>query len=474
MSTAVDYIRENRQRHLEQLLELLRIPSISTDPDLAGEVRRAGQWVTDRLRSAGCTRVEMFDTPKHPIVYGEWLGAPGAPTVLAYGHYDVQPVDPLELWTTPPFEPTVRDGRIYARGACDDKGQMVIYANALEAHLKTSGTCPVNVKFLIEGEEEVGSPSLDDFLAAHRDLLKCDAVLVSDTGFFAKGVPSITHGLRGLVYLQVDIFGTRSDLHSGSYGGAVINPAFAAAQIVAQLKDMNGKIKVPGFYDKVRKLTAAERKAFASLPHRDAKYRKDLGAPELFGEKGFTTLERTWARPTLEVNGIWGGFTGAGAKTVIPAEAHLKISMRLVPNQKPDEIARKTTAYIRKIAPKAVKVEVTNLHGAEAWLAETDHPALAAAARALRRSFGRTPVFMREGGSIPVVGTFGKLLGVPAVLMGIGLPDDNLHAPNEKFDLDQFYRGNEAAAALFEELPASFAGGAPAPGRKKPARGRAG
>ncbi len=461
MSAAVKFIRENRERHLDQLNELLRIPSISTDPELAGEVRRAGVWVKDRLRSAGCTRVELFDTPKHPIVYGEWLGAPGAPTVLVYGHYDVQPVDPLELWTTPPFEPTVRDGKLFARGACDDKGQMIIYANALEAHLKTGGTCPVNVKFLIEGEEEVGSPSLDDFLKAHKDLLKCDAVLVSDTGFFAKGVPSITHALRGLVYLQVDLYGTKSDLHSGSFGGAVINPAFAAAQLVAGLKDMNGKIRVPGFYDKVRKLTAAERKAFAALPHKDAKYKKELGAPELFGEKGFTTLERTGARPTLEVNGIWGGFTGAGAKTVIPAEAHIKISMRLVPYQKPDEIAKQVIAYIKKIAPKAVRVEVKNLHGGEAWLAETDHPALAAAARALKRSFGKAPVFMREGGSIPVVGTFGKLLGVPAVLMGIGLPDDNLHAPNEKFDLDQFYRGNEAAAALFEELPASFAGGAP-------------
>jgi acetylornithine deacetylase/succinyl-diaminopimelate desuccinylase-like protein len=283
---------------------------------------------------------------------------------------------------------------------------------------------------------------------------------------FAKGVPSICHGLRGLAYLQIDVVGTKSDLHSGSFGGAVINPAFALAQILAQLKDLDGRIQVPGFYDKVRKLTPRERKAFSSLPHNDTKYRKDLGAPELFGEKGYTTLERLWARPTLEVNGIWGGYTGAGAKTVIPAEAHAKISMRLVPSQSPDEIARKVSAYVRKIAPKSVKVTVQNLHGGSAWLAETDHPALVAAGKAVERAFGRTPVFTREGGSIPVIATFSRELGVPCVLLGVGLPDDNLHAPNEKMDLDNFYRGIEAAAYLLEEFGAQGATSAPAPKRR--------
>jgi acetylornithine deacetylase/succinyl-diaminopimelate desuccinylase-like protein len=408
--------------------------------------------VKSRLLQAGCSRAEIHPTEGHPIVYGEWLGAPGKPTILVYGHYDVQPVDPVEQWKTPPFEPTVRDGRIYARGAADDKGQFIIHVNALEAHLRTSGICPVNVKFLIEGEEEIGSEHLTSFILANKPLLACNAVVVSDTAMFAKGVPSICHGLRGLTYLQVDLRGSDTDLHSGTFGGAVINPAFALVHMLAQLKDGKGKIRVPGFYDRVRKLTAAERGAFAKLPHSDAKYKKSVGAPELFGEAGFTTLERTWARPTLEINGIWGGFTGEGAKTVIPAEAHAKISCRLVPNQAPREIGRKVESYLKKIAPKSVRVKVRELHGGEAWLAETGHPALQAASRAVKRAFGKTPVFMREGGSIPVIASFDKLLRVPAVLLGIGLHDDNLHAPNEKLDLENFYKGNVAAALLMEEL----------------------
>lgn len=452
MITAETYVREQRQRYLEQLSELLRIPSISTDPNRRDDVHRAAAWVRQRLLAAGCTKAEIHPTEGHPIVYGEWCGAPGKPTILVYGHYDVQPVDPIEQWQTPPFEPTIRDGRIYARGAADDKGQFVIHINALEAHLKTSGTSPVNVKFLIEGEEEIGSEHLTPFVKANRRTLACNAVVVSDTAMFAKGVPSICHGLRGLTYLQVDLRGTDTDLHSGTFGGAVINPIFALVHMLAALKDARGKVRVPGFYDRVRKLTAAERKAFASLPHSDAKYKKSMGAPELFGEAGFTTLERTWARPTLEINGIWGGFTGEGAKTVIPAEAHAKISCRLVPNQTSREIARKVEAHLKKIAPKAVKVKVRELHGGEGWLAETDHPALRAAGRAVERAFGKAPVFMREGGSIPVIPSFGKILGVPAVLLGIGLHDDNLHAPNEKLDLDNFYKGNEAAAFLMEEI----------------------
>jgi len=452
MSDVAAYMKERQQQHLDQLCELLRIPSISTDLARAEDIGRAATWVRDRLLAAGCTKAEIHRTEGHPIVYGEWLGAPGKKTILVYGHYDVQPVDPIEQWHTPPFEPTVRDGRIYARGAADDKGQFIIHVNALEAHLRTSGSCPVNMKFIIEGEEEIGSEHLTPFIEANRKTLSCDAVVVSDTAMFAKGVPSICHGLRGLTYLQVDLRGTDSDLHSGTFGGAVINPAFALVQMLAQLKDSKGKVRVPGFYDKVRKLTASERKAFRSLPHNDAKYKKAIGAPELFGEAGFSTLERTWARPTLEINGIWGGFSGEGAKTVIPAEAHAKISCRLVPNQAPREIARKVEAYLKKIAPRAVTLKVRNLHGGEAWLAETTHPALQAAGRAVRRAFGKVPVFMREGGSIPVIASFDRILRVPAVLLGIGLHDDNLHAPNEKMDLDNFFRGNEAAAYLLEEI----------------------
>ncbi|HZN55604.1 MAG TPA: dipeptidase [Candidatus Polarisedimenticolaceae bacterium] len=456
MSATAAYVRENRDRYLEELKDVLRIPSVSTDPRRAGEVRRAAEWVRDRLARAGCTKTAIHETARHPIVYGEWLGAPGRPTILVYGHYDVQPEDPVELWATPAFSPTIRDGRLYARGACDDKGQFIIHVNAFEAHLKTGGRCPVNVKFLIEGEEEIGSPNLEPFIASHKSLLACDAVVVSDTAMFDKKTPSIVHGLRGLSYIQIDVRGTARDLHSGTFGGAVINPAFALAHIIAQLKDAKGKVRIPGFYDRVRKLNARERRAFQKLPHSDAAFRKSIGAKVLFGEPGYTTLERIWARPTLEVNGIWGGFTGEGAKTVIPAEAHAKVSMRLVPAQRPKEIVAKATAFIKKIAPKSVDVTVQHIHSGEGWLAETDHLALQAASRAVKKAFGKTPVFTREGGSIPVVATFDRVLRVPSVLMGIGLHDDNLHAPNEKIDLDNFFSGNEAAAYLMEELGAGF------------------
>ncbi len=454
MSSVATYIRDQQQRYLDQLFELLRIPSISTDPNHRDDIHRAAAWVRDRLAAAGCTRAEIHATEGHPIVYGEWLGAPGKPTLLVYGHYDVQPIDPIEQWNTPPFEPTVRNDKLYARGAADDKGQFIIHVNALEAHLKTSGSCPVNVKFLIEGEEEVGSEHLTPFIEAHKPLLACNGVVVSDTAMFAKGVPSICHGLRGLTYLQVDVRGTDSDLHSGTFGGAVINPAWALVHMLAQMKDAKGKVKVPGFYDKVRALTKEERKAMATLPHSDAKFKKSIGAPDLHGEPGFTTLERTWARPTLEINGIWGGFTGEGAKTVIPAEAHAKISCRLVANQSPKEIARKIEAFLKKAAPKSVRVKVKELHGGQAWLAPTTHPMLQAAGRAVKRAFGKAPVFMREGGSIPVIASFDRLLRVPCVLLGIGLHDDNLHAPNEKIDLDNFFKGNEAAAFLMEDIGA--------------------
>jgi acetylornithine deacetylase/succinyl-diaminopimelate desuccinylase-like protein len=452
MNPACLYVRKNRDLYLSHLKELLRIPSISTDPGRKKEIRLAAGWLEKRLQEAGCRKTKIHNTPGHPIVYGEWLGAPGKPTLLVYGHYDVQPVDPLELWETPPFEPTVRDEKLYARGASDDKGQVVIHINALEAYLKSTGSCPVNLKFLIEGEEEIGSPNLDPFIHAHRKMLQCDAVVVSDTAMFAKGIPSICYGLRGLAYFQIDLKGTDGDLHSGSFGGAVVNPANALVALLASLKDANGRIRIPGFYEKVRRLKPAERKGFAGLPHSDRKFKDALGAPALFGEKGYTTLERLWARPSLDVNGIWAGFTGEGAKTVIPAQAHAKISMRLVPDQTPKEIGRKVLRHLKAIAPKSVKINVTELHGGNAWLADTNHPFMAAAGKAMKGAFGRKPVLVREGGSIPVVGTFADALKVPCILLGIGLNEDNIHAPNEKIDLDQFFPGNEAAVLLLSEI----------------------
>jgi acetylornithine deacetylase/succinyl-diaminopimelate desuccinylase-like protein len=447
-----DYLQQQRKRHLAELVELLSIPSVSTDKQRATDVGRAAQWVQRRLKAAGCTRAQIYKTDGHPIVYGEWLGAPGRPTILVYGHYDVQPVDPLELWKTPPFEPTVRGGKIYARGASDDKGQVIVHVNALEAHLANAGKCPVNLKFVIEGEEEIGSDSLEPFIREHKSMLACDAMVVSDTAMFDKGVPSICYGLRGLTYLEISMRGTDTDLHSGSYGGSVVNPANALTEMLAKLKDARGRVTIPGFYANVRRLTVAERRAFNSLPHSDAKYKKAIGAPDLFGESNYSTLERVWVRPSLDINGIWAGFTGEGAKTVIPAVAHAKVSMRLVPDQTPKEIYRKAAAYIKKLAPKSVKVTVRDLHGGDAWVAPTDAPALKAAGKAIKRAFGRNPVFVREGGSIPIVPAFEHILKVPVVLMGIGLPDDNLHAPNEKLDLDQFYRGIQASAYLMEEM----------------------
>jgi acetylornithine deacetylase/succinyl-diaminopimelate desuccinylase-like protein len=455
MKPVVSFLEKNRQRHLEELKTFLAIPSVSTLSKHAADMKKAATWLQRRMKSAGCSRTDVHVTPGNPIVYGEWLGAPGKPTILVYGHYDVQPVDPVNEWNTPPFEPTIRAKKIFARGASDDKGQLIVHVNALEAHLKAGGSCPVNVKFLIEGEEEIGSPNLVPFIRKHKKLLACDAVVVSDTAMFSKTIPSICYGLRGLAYLELHARGTSGDLHSGSFGGAVVNPANALVEMLASLKDSRGKVKIPGFYESVRSLTRSERKAFASLPHTDAKFKRSVGAPELFGEKGYTTLERLWARPTLDINGIWAGFTGEGAKTVIPAEAHAKISMRLVPDQHPDAIARLVIAHLKKIAPPSIRLQVKNLHGGDAWLAPTDHPALKSAGVAMKRAFGREPVFIREGGSIPIVADFGRLLKVPSVLMGVGLNDDNIHAPNEKLDLNCFFRGIRASAFLMEELGGS-------------------
>ena len=452
MNNVIDFIQTNRDRYVEELKQYLAIPSISALPAHAADVRRCGEWTVEELKRIGMQSVRLIDTPGHPIVYGEWLGAQGAPTILFYGHYDVQPVDPLELWESPPFEATVRDGEIYARGSADDKGQIFMHFKAIEAHLSQNGKLPVNIKVLIEGEEEVGSKNLDTFIEANKDLLAADVVVISDSPMFDRGIPSICYGLRGLAYFQIDLRGTSTDLHSGSFGGAVANPNMVLAQILAQMKDKGGRVKIPGFYDDVRELTTEERDQWKRLPFNEKAYARSIGAPRLFGESGYTTLERVWARPTFEINGMWGGFTGEGAKTVIPAIASAKVSMRLVPNQNPDKIAQLFEDYVKKITPKTVEVKVTRMHGGKPWMTEFDNPFVQAAGRAINKGFNREPVFNREGGSIPVVATFQEILGLPSVLFGVGLPDENAHAPNEKLDLQNFHGGIIASAYLYDEV----------------------
>jgi acetylornithine deacetylase/succinyl-diaminopimelate desuccinylase-like protein len=451
-NTVVDFINLHRDRYVDELKAYLAIPSISALPAHHGDVVRCAEWTAEEMKRIGLAGVKLLDTPGNPVVYGEWLGAAGAPTILFYGHYDVQPVDPLDLWTSPPFEATVRDGEIYARGSADDKGQIFMHFKAIEAWLKQTGSLPVNIKVFLEGEEEVGSTHLDKFVAENRELLKADVVVISDSPMFDRGVPSICYGLRGLAYFQIDVRGTSSDLHSGSFGGAVANPAFVLGQILAQMKDRGGRIKVPGFYDDVRELKDEERAEWKRLPFNETRYRKELGAPRLFGESGYSTLERVWARPTFEVNGLLSGFTGDGAKTVIPATAMAKVSMRLVPDQLPDKIAELFEAYLKKISPKTVDVKLTRMHGGKPWMAAFDNPYVQAAGRAIEQGFGKSPVFNREGGSIPVVSTFQEVLGVPSVLFGVGLPDENAHAPNEKLDLGNFHNGVIASAFLYEEI----------------------
>jgi acetylornithine deacetylase/succinyl-diaminopimelate desuccinylase-like protein len=452
MDNVIDFVNVNRERYLEELKAFLAIPSISALPQHADDVKRCANWCADEMRRIGMQNVKLVDTPGNPVVYGDWLGAAGAPTILFYGHYDVQPVDPLELWESPPFEATVRDGEIYARGSADDKGQVFMHFKAIEAHLKQNGVLPVNMKIILEGEEEVGSVNLDNFIRDHKSELGADVVVISDSPMFARGVPSICYGLRGLVYFQIDLRGSNTDLHSGSFGGAVVNPAFALAQILAQMKDRGGRVKIPGFYDDVVALQDEERQAWAALPYNEKQYKKDFGIPKVFGETGYTTLERTWARPTFEVNGLLSGFTGEGAKTVLPAVAMAKVSMRLVPNQTPDRIAELFEAHLRDIAPKTVELKITRMHGGKPWMTSYDNPFVQAAGRAIERGFGRKPVFTREGGSIPVVSTFQEELGLPSVLFGVGLPDENAHAPNEKLDVANFHGGVISAAFLYEEI----------------------
>jgi acetylornithine deacetylase/succinyl-diaminopimelate desuccinylase-like protein len=452
MNNVIDFINVSRDRYVDELKALLAIPSISALPAHKADVRRCADWCADEMRRIGLQHVQLFETPGNPVVYGDWLGAEGAPTILFYGHYDVQPVDPLDLWTSPPFEGTVRDGEIYARGAADDKGQVFMHLKAIEAWLKQDGRLPVNIKLILEGEEEVGSENLDDFIRSHKSELKADVVVISDSGMFARGVPSICYGLRGLVYFQIDLRGSSTDLHSGSFGGAVANPAFVLAQMIAQMKDRSGRVRVPGFYDDVKPLQDEERQAWQALPFNEKKYRKDFGIPKLFGETGYTTLERTWVRPTLEVNGLLSGFTGEGAKTVLPAVAMAKISMRLVPDQDPNKIAELFQAYVEDLAPKTVELKVTRMHGGKPWMTSFDNPFVQAAGRAIEKGFGRAPIFTREGGSIPVVSTFQEELGLPSVLFGVGLPDENAHAPNEKLDLSNFHNGIIASAYLYREI----------------------
>jgi acetylornithine deacetylase/succinyl-diaminopimelate desuccinylase-like protein len=452
MDNVIDYINVNRDRYLDELKALLAIPSISALPEHAADVTRCAEWCADEMRRIGLQNVRLIPTPGNPVVYGDWLGAADAPTILFYGHYDVQPVDPLNLWQSPPFEATIRDGEIYARGSADDKGQVFMHFKAVEAHMKQNGRLPANIKFILEGEEEVGSAHLDDFIRAHKSELAADVVVISDSPMFARGVPSMCYGLRGLVYCQIDLRGSSTDLHSGSFGGAVANPAFVLAQILTQMKDRGGRIKVPGFYDAVVPLQDAERQAWASLPFNERQYKKDFGIPKVFGESGYTTLERTWARPTFEVNGLLSGFTGEGAKTVLPAVAMAKVSMRLVPNQDPDTIAKLFEDYVRAIAPKTVQLTITRMHGGKPWMTAYDNPFVQAAGRAIERGFGRAPVFTREGGSIPVVSTFQEELGLPSVLFGVGLPDENAHAPNEKLDVGNFHNGIIASAILYQEI----------------------
>ncbi len=455
MNAVVDFVHTNRDRYVAELKEFLAIPSISALPEHTDDMVRAARWTAAELERVGLEHVRLIETPGNPVVYADWLHAGDeVPTILFYGHYDVQPVDPIDEWVTPPFEATVREGEIYARGAADDKGQIFMHFKAVEALMHHEGRLPVNIKFVLEGEEEIGSKHLDGFVREHTASLSADVVVISDSPMLDRGVPSICYGLRGLAYLQIDLRGTTTDLHSGSFGGAVANPAFVLAQVLGQMKDRGGRIKIPGFYNDVRPISAAERAEFAKLPFNERQYRRALGAPKLFGEKGFTTLERVWCRPTFEVNGLQSGFTGEGAKTVIPAAAMAKVSMRLVPDQDPDRVTDAFEAFLTKVMPKTVDATVRRLHAGKPWMTDLDNPFVRAAGRAIETGFRRTPVFHREGGSIPVVSTFQEMLGLPSVLFGVGLPDENAHAPNEKLDLGNFHNGIVATTALYSEISA--------------------
>jgi acetylornithine deacetylase/succinyl-diaminopimelate desuccinylase-like protein len=445
------YLEAHRSAFEEQLKALLRIPSVSAQPDHDADTRRAAAWVRDDLASMGI-ETELVETKGHPIVHGEWLSAPGKATLLVYGHYDVQPAEPLEPWLSPPFEPTVRNGNLYARGATDDKGQMFTHLKAAEAWLKTSGKLPVNVKFVIEGEEEVGGANLEAYVADQAKRLSCDYAVISDSSQFGPGAPAITYGLKGLAYFEILVQGANRDLHSGTYGGAVANPVNALATILASLKAADGRIQIAGFYESVRPLADWERKQFAALDFSEEAFQADLAVKSLEGEAGFTTLERKWARPTCDVNGIYGGYAGPGPKTVLPCKAGAKLSFRLVPDQDPKTVEKQLREHVARVCPKGVTYEIITHHGAPAVVVNTDTPGVRAAVRAIELGFGKKPVFIREGGSIPVVGLIKQQLGVDTLLLGWGQNDDNLHGPNEKFAIADFHRGIKSSAYLLAEL----------------------
>ena len=453
MEKVLPFIEANKERYLKELTEFLAIPSVSSQKEHDGDMGKCAQWVAGQMKTIGMENVQIMPTGGHPLVYCDWIHAASRPTVLFYGHYDVQPVDPLNLWTSPPFQATIRGENLYARGSADDKGQVFIHLKAIEAFMKQEGSIPVNIKMLIEGEEEVGSENLDAFVKSHKELLKADLVVISDSGMFAKGVPSICYSLRGLSYMEVEVAGPNRDLHSGSFGGSVHNPVQALCELIASLHDKNGKVTVKGFYDEVRPLTKTERASFRKLPFSDKKYAKELGVRELYGEKGFTTLERVWARPTLECNGIWGGYTEEGAKTVLPAKAYAKISMRLVPDQTSADIGKLFEKHFKKIAPKTVEVKVRMLHGGEAAITPIDSPGVKAAVSALQKGFGKKVLYQREGGSIPIVVQFKKILGIDTVLLGFGLPDENAHSPDEFINLDNFFGGIRTSVHFYNDLP---------------------
>lgn len=448
MEKTQKYINDHKDRFLEELLELLKIPSISADSAYKGDVRKTAEFIADKLKNAGAKTVDIYETKRHPIVYGEYFISEDLPTVLVYGHYDVQPPDPLDLWDSPPFEPVIKkteihpDGAIFARGACDDKGQMYMHIKAFEA-MHASGDVSCNLKFMIEGEEEVGSEHLGDFCKEYADMLSCDVVLLSDTSIIANDVPSITIGLRGLSYVEVEVQGPNKDLHSGVYGGAVVNPVNALSQMISELKDEHGKIAIPGFYDDVEEISLEERKIMESAPFDESQYKKGLGVDELDGEHGYTPRERASIRPTLDVNGIWGGYIGEGAKTVLPSKAYAKISMRLVPFQDPDKITDLFQKHFESIAPKGVKVKVSPHHGGQPAVTPTDTVEYKAASKALEKTFGRKPIPERSGGSIPIVALFEEVFGVKSILMGFGLNTDDIHSPNEHYGIYNYNKGIE-------------------------------
>jgi len=453
VSQATDvFIEKNKARLLEELKAFLRIPSVSTLPEHAADVQRAARFVADSLKAVGLENVEIIPTAKHPLVYADWLHASGKPTVLCYGHYDVQPPDPLDEWITPPFYPTLRDGNIYARGSADDKGQMYMHIKAVEALRAVNGTLPVNLKFLIEGEEEVGGESIAKYVAENPAKLKADVALVSDTELFAEGLPTLCVGLRGLVYTEIEARGPSRDLHSGMYGGASPNAVFGLVELLSKLKDANGVIQIPGIYDDVEPPTSAEKHSWTTLPFDEKEFLKnEVGSTRLTGEPGYSVLERVWARPTLEVHGIAGGFTAAGSKTVIPARATAKVSIRLVPKQNPDKVIAAYKKFVKEQTPAGIETEVRILGASPAIFVNPDHPAIHIAAQSFRDILGKETVFIRSGGSIPIVGDFATHLGIPTILMGFGLPDDGLHSPNEKYKIANYYAGIMTIAHFFEQ-----------------------